>query len=26
MARMSEIYGTRLQYDDADGTIAVGAS
>ena len=25
MARMSEIYGTRFQYDDQDGTIAVSA-
>ena len=25
MARMSEVYGTRLQYNDADGTISVSA-
>jgi poly-gamma-glutamate synthesis protein (capsule biosynthesis protein) len=25
MARMSEVYGTRIQYDDADGTISVSA-
>lgn len=25
MARMSEVYGTRMRYDDTDGTIAVSA-